>query len=95
MAVVIASGEAAKQSTCEIPRPRKQLAGRNLILTTVGETGAMVPMRNNMIFKSRWMALLWAAGIIWAALSLTSEDQSADLTGATISDADARNFAEL
>ena len=55
----------------------------------------MVPMRNSMIFKSRWMALLWAAGIIWAALSLTAKDQSADLTGATISDADARNFAEL
>ena len=55
----------------------------------------MVPMRNSLIFRSRWMALLWAAGIIWAALSFTAKDQSADLTGATISDADARNFAEL
>jgi len=24
-------------------------------------------MRNSTIFKSRWMALLWAAGIIWFA----------------------------
>jgi hypothetical protein len=27
----------------------------------------MVPMKNSTIFKSRWMALLWAAGIIWFA----------------------------
>jgi len=27
----------------------------------------MVPMRSSTIFKSRWMALLWAAGIIWFA----------------------------
>ena len=74
---------------------QKALASRNLILTRVGETSAMVPMRTSLIFRSRWMALLWAAGIIWAALSLTAKDQSADLTGATISDADARNFAEL
>ena len=27
----------------------------------------MFPMRTRSIFKSRWMALLWAAGIIWFA----------------------------
>ena len=27
----------------------------------------MIPMRTSTIFKSRWMALLWAAGIIWFA----------------------------
>ena len=27
----------------------------------------MFPMKNSTIFKSRWMALLWAAGIIWFA----------------------------
>ena len=27
----------------------------------------MIPMRTSSIFKSRWMALLWAAGIIWFA----------------------------
>ena len=27
----------------------------------------MLPMKNSTIFKSRWMALLWAAGIIWFA----------------------------
>ena len=71
------------------------LAARNLILTSLAETGAMVPMRHSTIFKSRWMALLWAAGVVWAALSLTADDQPADPTGATISDEDARNFAQL
>ena len=41
------------------------------------------------------MALLWAAGILWVALSLTANDQPGDITGATISDEDARNFAQL
>ena len=27
----------------------------------------MWPIRTSTIFKSRWMALLWAAGIIWFA----------------------------
>jgi len=27
----------------------------------------MIPMRTSSIFRSRWMALLWAAGIIWFA----------------------------
>jgi hypothetical protein len=30
----------------------------------------MVPMRTSSIFKSRWMALLWAGGIIWFAVSV-------------------------
>lgn len=27
----------------------------------------MIPMRTSAIFKSRWMALLWAVGILWGA----------------------------
>ena len=27
-------------------------------------------MKHSTIFKSRWMALLWAAGIIWIALDV-------------------------
>jgi len=27
----------------------------------------MIPMRTSTIFKNRWWALLWAAGIIWFA----------------------------
>src|SRR5581483_2480385 len=27
----------------------------------------MIPMKTSTVFKNRWMALLWAAGIIWFA----------------------------
>jgi hypothetical protein len=27
----------------------------------------MFPIKHSFIFKSRWVALLWAAGIIWFA----------------------------
>ena len=41
----------------------------------------MIPMKTSSIFKSRWMALIWAAGIIWFAYdwagSQPSDDNSA------------------
>jgi hypothetical protein len=38
----------------------------------------MIPMRTSTVFRSRWMALLWAAGIIWLALDFVgSGEQSA------------------
>ena len=37
----------------------------------------MIPMRTSSVFKSRWMALIWAAGILWAAYDFVgSEPQS-------------------
>jgi len=32
----------------------------------------MIPMRTSSIFKSRWMAIIWAAGIIWFAYDFAS-----------------------
>lgn len=32
----------------------------------------MLPMRTSTIFKNRWWALLWAAGIIWFAYDFAS-----------------------
>lgn len=32
----------------------------------------MIPMRHSTIFKSRWMALVWAAGILWGAYDVAS-----------------------
>ncbi len=41
----------------------------------------MIPMRTRSIFKSRWMALLWSAGIIWFAVDVAGgSDQSSDAT---------------
>lgn len=39
----------------------------------------MVPMRMSSVFKSRWLALIWAAGILWFAYDFAGsapEDQS-------------------
>jgi hypothetical protein len=42
----------------------------------------MVPMKTSTIFKSRWMALVWAAGIIWFAYD-TANSQPQASTNAT------------
>jgi len=42
----------------------------------------MFPMRFSTIFKSRWMALVWAAGIIWFAYDFAgSQPANADNSG--------------
>jgi len=38
----------------------------------------MIPMRTSTIFKSRWWALIWAAGILWFALDVAGEPAPAD-----------------
>ena len=47
----------------------------------------MIPMRSSTIFKSRWMALVWAAGIIWFAydfaVSQPQDDNAAANSEAT------------
>jgi hypothetical protein len=66
----------------------------------------MIPMRTSSIFKSRWMALLWAAGIIWFALDVAgsppkpgkkgaASDEATDVTGATVTNAEMRKVAGL
>jgi hypothetical protein len=62
----------------------------------------MFPMRLSSIFKSRWMALVWAAGIIWFAYDFAgseSQDQTGnnvttDVTGAPVSSDDRNRIAE-
>jgi hypothetical protein len=66
----------------------------------------MIPMRTSSIFKSRWMALVWAAGIIWVAYdfaesvpqtggnSAENVAQPTDATGASITPEDQRQVEE-
>ena len=65
----------------------------------------MVPMRSSTIFKSRWMALVWAAGIIWFAYDFAGSqpqggnasanaEQSSDATGAPVTSDDSRRLAQ-
>ena len=57
----------------------------------------MIPIKHSTIFKSRWMALLWAAGIIYFAIQVAVPDDAAsgnsaenatDVTGAPVTAAD-------
>jgi len=59
----------------------------------------MIPVKTSSVFKSRWMALLWAAGIIWFAYDFAGSqpqddnasanaEQLTDSTDAAISNAD-------
>jgi hypothetical protein len=41
----------------------------------------MLPIKHKSIFKSRWIALLWAAGICWTAVEFAGGRQS-DANGA-------------
>lgn len=64
----------------------------------------MIPMRTSTIFKSRWMALLWAAGILWFAYDVaggsdgsgeTNAEQPTDVTGAPVSSDDAKRLQDV
>lgn len=63
----------------------------------------MIPMRTSSVFKSRWMALLWAAGIIWFAYDFAGsepQDQgnnsvATDATGSPVSADDANKVGQV
>ena len=64
----------------------------------------MVPMKYSSIFKSRWMALLWSAGIIWFALDVAGDPPkdnqvnaaaTTDATGAPVDAAQANQLAAI
>ena len=65
----------------------------------------MVPIRTSWIFRSRWMALVWAGGILWFTYTFASprnetanasdnEVQITHATGAPISPAEAKRLEE-
>ena len=66
----------------------------------------MIPMKHSTIFKSRWMALVWAAGIIWFAYDTANSqpkatdnasansEQAADSEDAPFTSGDQNKIAE-
>lgn len=65
----------------------------------------MIPMRSSTIFKSRWMALIWGAGIIWFAYDFAGSqpqdtnasanaEQATDGTGNPVTSDDTKKLAE-
>ena len=59
---------------------------RKRLLTGTCDNPIMIPMRHSWIFRSRWMALIWAAGIIWLAVDIAVPDDSASNTEANATD---------
>ena len=53
----------------------------------------MIPMRSSSVFKSRWMALLWAAGIIWFAMDVAGSEPQDTNTAVNLDDANAAAVA--
>ena len=54
----------------------------------------MFPMRFSTIFKSRWMAVLWAAGILWFAYDVAGS-QPQDANASSVNGDDNQLAAEL
>jgi hypothetical protein len=65
----------------------------------------MFPMRMSSVFKSRWMAMLWAAGIIWfaydfagsqpqAASNDANAEQTTDVTGTPVTPEDQKRVTD-
>jgi hypothetical protein len=65
----------------------------------------MFPIRHSSIFRSRWMALLWAGGILWLAYDIAGTGEPApgnnqqatmtDVTGATVDDAQVKQVESI
>jgi hypothetical protein len=47
----------------------------------------MVPMRTSTVFKNRWMALIWAAGIVWFAYDFAGSQPATDNSSANAAQA--------
>lgn len=65
----------------------------------------MIPVKTSSVFKSRWMALLWAAGIIWFAYDFAgaqpqdtnasaNAEQATDATGNPVTSDDTNKLAQ-
>jgi hypothetical protein len=64
----------------------------------------MLPIRTSSIFRSRWMALLWAGGIIWSAVEFagsqpgdhaTTNAVTTDASGAEVDPAQMQQAEKL
>ena len=45
------------------------------------DKGAMIPMKHSTIFRNRWWAVLWAAGIVYTAIQIAGPDPKASADG--------------
>jgi hypothetical protein len=53
-------------------------------------------MRYSSLFRSRWLALLWSAGIVWMAIDVaSSQEPNDDVSANGAADGGAANLNEL
>jgi hypothetical protein len=66
----------------------------------------MIPIKTSSVFKSRWMALIWAAGIIWFAYDFAASqpqpagnganaEQATDATGTPVTPEEQQKAEEV
>ena len=55
----------------------------------------MLPMKTSSVFRSRWMALLWAAGIIWFAYDFAAMAPATDNSTANADQANSDDQSEM
>jgi hypothetical protein len=56
----------------------------------------MLPIRHKSIFKNRWIALLWAGGIVWSACEFVGGQPGGTASGNTSDPtSDAASVADL
>jgi hypothetical protein len=55
----------------------------------------MLPIKTKSVFKSRWMALLWAGGILWTAADFAGGQSHGTAAGNDQSNADAADVQAL
>ncbi|MEO8723371.1 MAG: hypothetical protein ABI395_07595 [Sphingobium sp.] len=68
--------------------------GQHNPLTLPCYAARMIGIRYSSLFKSRWMALFWAAGILYSAYSFVAPDPDSDGPGGTAG-ADNQNMAVI
>lgn len=62
----------------------------------------MIPMKTSNIFRNRWWAILWSAGILWVAYDVAdtggggdgNNNIATDVTGAPVTPADEQALAQ-
>jgi hypothetical protein len=55
----------------------------------------IVSMRYSSLFRSRWLALIWSAGILWTAVSFVGSQEPGDGINANAAADDGASLNEL
>lgn len=63
------------------------------MITTDRDSQVMI--RYSSLFRSRWLALLWSAGIIWSAVEFADSHEGGDAVAANGASDDGADFKQI